>query len=360
MHNEFSMAGYDRIKTEYPIDFVVTFVDGNDPVWREKMLRYRGGDAEPPIKDHRSWDNLHYWFRCVAMFAPWVNRIFLVTDHQIPSWLNTDHSKIVAVDHKDFIPEKYLPVFSPNPIELNLHRITGLSEHFVYFNDDTFITSEVEPEYFFRDGLPCDYAVESPFISKDPLFSHILSNDVALINTKYDRRRVLYEHRAKFYSMSYPEGRRQNLIFSMLRTEGFFGFENLHMPSPFLKSAYEAVWNEFPTVLETVCQNRFRSDSDVNQYIVRYWQYLNGMFFPDYWGKTCKFIRLGDADDKDSSIMRACEAIRDQNIKLICLNDTTVEHFDEAKTAINSAFDSIVHNVCGFETVPADPVGERL
>ena len=93
-------------------------------------------------------------------FAPWVNHIYFVTWGHIPSWLNTDHPKLTVVKHEDYIPKQYLPTFSSHPIELNMHRIRGLSEQFVYFNDDTFIINKMEPEDFFRNGLPRDYCIE--------------------------------------------------------------------------------------------------------------------------------------------------------------------------------------------------------
>ena len=70
------------------------------------------------------------------------------------TWLNTENPKLTVVNHKDYIPEEYLPTFSSHPIELNLHRIKGLSEQFVYFNDDTFIINAMQPEDFFKKGLP--------------------------------------------------------------------------------------------------------------------------------------------------------------------------------------------------------------
>ena len=83
-------------------------------------------------------DNLQYWFRGVGKFAPWVNRIHFITYGHLPPWLNVDHPKINIVRHTDYIPKKYLPTFNSHVIELNIHRIEGLANCFVYFNDDTF------------------------------------------------------------------------------------------------------------------------------------------------------------------------------------------------------------------------------
>lgn len=71
-----------------------------------------------------------YWFRGVEKFAPWVNKVYLVMDNQKPDWLNLESEKLVLVDHKEIINNDYLPVFSSNTIECNIHKIPNLSEHF--------------------------------------------------------------------------------------------------------------------------------------------------------------------------------------------------------------------------------------
>ena len=95
---------------------------------------------------------MRYWFRGIEKFMPFVNKIFFVTWGHIPEWLNTDNEKLVIVNHRDYIPEKYLPTYNSNVIEMNFHRIKDLSECFVNFNDDMFITDYVTEDYFFKKG----------------------------------------------------------------------------------------------------------------------------------------------------------------------------------------------------------------
>src|SRR5699024_4726096 len=145
------------------IDFVLMWVDGNDPEWQKEKEKYDGkslGDKRN-IR-FRDWDNLHYWFRSVEKFAPWVNKIHFVTWGHIPSWLNKKHPKLNIVNHKDFLKEEFLPVFNSRAIEINLHRIPDLAEQFVYFNDDIFITKPVKKTDFFVKGLPKDSAIPNP------------------------------------------------------------------------------------------------------------------------------------------------------------------------------------------------------
>ena len=93
------------------IDFVIPWVDGNDPEWQKEKNLYdesnKTGDST--IVRYRSWDNLQYWFRAVEKFAPWVRKVYFVTCGQKPEWLNAECSKLVLVDHKDYMPEEALP-----------------------------------------------------------------------------------------------------------------------------------------------------------------------------------------------------------------------------------------------------------
>lgn len=337
------------IKNEHKIDFVITYVDDTDINWQKKRQSYLSDSVLSLSKNYRSWDNLHYWFRCVYKYAPWVNKIYLVTDKQVPEWLNIQNEKIIVVNHEDFIPKEYLPVFSSHPIELNLHRIKGLNEHFVYFNDDTFLTGYVDSDYFFQDGLPCDYAVESPFGASDPRFAHICINNILAVNKKYNRRDFIINNRKRLYSSSYKYGKYKNIYFSLFKNEDFFGFESLHLPTCMLKSAYENVWKEFYDELNKTCSHRFRDDSDVNQYIITYWMYMHGLYHPYNWRNNSRLFQLNDTNSIKNNILNACNAILDPNIKLVCINDAIVDDFTNTKKVINDSFDLIVPERCEYE-----------
>ena len=98
----------------------------------------------------RDNDELRYSLRSIWRFAPWVRHVFLVTNGQVPNWLNLDHPRITLVTHDDIYPNRsHLPTFSSPSIESHLHRISGLAEHYVYFNDDVLLGNEVSPEDFF-------------------------------------------------------------------------------------------------------------------------------------------------------------------------------------------------------------------
>ena len=149
----------------YPIDFVLFWVDPENRQWQQEKAEYRAKAFGIPEQEaslairYRDWDNLQYWFRGVEKYAPWVRKIYFVTWGAVPKWLNTEHPKLEIIYDRDILPEGCAPVFSPNPKEINLHRIPGLSEHFVYFNDDMFLTQNTVPGDFFEGGLPREMAV---------------------------------------------------------------------------------------------------------------------------------------------------------------------------------------------------------
>lgn len=218
------------------IDVVIPWVDPTDKEWqasKNKFLKDLNNDKVDNSENRfRDWDNFKYVFRGIDKFMPWVHKIYLITCGQVPDWMNKEaDDRLVIVNHSDYIPKEYLPTFSSHPIELNLHRIKELSEHFIYLNDDFFVINETSPEDFFVDGLPCDYALEDPITPdhKD-IFNNILINNMVLLNSHYDRRTVLKEQKKKFYSMCDKKAFVTNMCFRPLKRNHFsvFTIHTLH------------------------------------------------------------------------------------------------------------------------------------
>ncbi|MGQ4514086.1 stealth conserved region 3 domain-containing protein [Streptomyces sp. DW26H14] len=143
---------------DFPIDVVYTWVDGSDPDWQRKRARHSGAAYhEEAANDARylSRDELRYSLRSLHLYAPWVRTVYLVTDRQAPAWLNAEHPGIQLVDHRDvFQDPSWLPTFNSHAIESQLHHIDGLSEHFLYFNDDVLLGRETTPgDFFFASGI---------------------------------------------------------------------------------------------------------------------------------------------------------------------------------------------------------------
>ena len=332
------------------IDFVLLWVDGNDRDWRDLKNKYAkdGQDVDDSENRYRDWDILKYWFRSVEKNAPWVHKIYFVTCGQTPSWLNTEHEKIVLVNHKDFMPEEYLPTFSSHPIEWNMHRIKGLSEHFVYFNDDMFLGNVCSEEDFFKDGLPCDQAVEEPYsFNERTVFNDILANNMVVINSHFNRKEILKKYHGKFYNLKDGRAFVKNTALSVLKRDDFFGFEYQHIPQPFLKSMFERVWEENAEWIDETCHNRFRSRDDISPYVIKFYQFLTGEFSPVNIRKNGLAIHLDD--EKEKNIGFACESIVNKKYKLLCLNDARVRDFEAAGKLIREAFETVYPEKCSFE-----------
>ena len=140
------------------IDLVYLWVDGNDEKWLAKKNEALAKVGKPLVKssigDNRWRDNdeLKYSLRSVEKFAPWINHIFIITDEQTPAWLNTESSKVSIINQNDLIPTKYQPLYNSNAIEMFLHKIPNLSEHFLYANDDMFFGKPLTPDFFFDEN----------------------------------------------------------------------------------------------------------------------------------------------------------------------------------------------------------------
>lgn len=152
---------------DFPIDAVVTWVDGNDLVHQEKLNRYLVQIGRKPRSASRARFNsigeIDYCIKSLLKFAPFLRRIFIVTDAQMPPMFKfldelslSDREKLVLVDHRQIFPEDVdcLPTFNSLTIETVLHRIPGLSEHFVYLNDDFFLINPVKRQDWFDEGMP--------------------------------------------------------------------------------------------------------------------------------------------------------------------------------------------------------------
>ena len=301
-------------QTAYPIDFVIPWVDGSDPQWQKLRSRYTGDPSQIREAQYREWGLLKYWFRSVEKYAPWVNRIHFVTCGQIPDWLNRAHPKLHCVDHRAYIPEAYLPTFSSHSIELNLHRIPGLAEHFVYFNDDMFLNGPVTEEDFLIRGLPRESAVLqllSPVDITDP-FGHVLWNDMALINKHFRKREVLTGSWHKWYHPVYGK----QLFRNLYCTPGsrFSLLYNFHIASSMRKSTFEEVWKLEPEILDRTCRNRFRTGQDVNQYLVSWYNLCKGEFIPRR-ADFGQYYMIGQNTEK------LCRDILAHKHKIICVND---------------------------------------
>ncbi len=209
------------------------------------------GKTDNRFNDH---EELRYSLRSVARYAPFVNHIYIITMNQRPIWL-ADHPKITIVDHAEIFRNlDDLPTFNSHALESNIHRVPGLSEHFIYFNDDVFLGAPVQPEYFFVG----------------------------------DQLNVLFE---KGLTPSGPPQENETVYRRALRNMNAFLDEHFigeprqrlcHAPFALRKSYIEDFERKFPHIFAINSSHRFRSEHDytlTNGLLQYYWKYQGKIVF---------------------------------------------------------------------------------
>lgn len=245
------------MEKEEPIDVVITWVDGQDPMHTQKMLHYlkpedrRADDIAGPTR-YASNGEIYYCVAAVLRFAPFVRKIFIVTDNQSPVGLdrfvenNFPENKIPVeiIDHKLIFRgyEEYLPTFNATTIETVLYRIPDLSEHFVYLNDDFFLLRPVSPADWYREGKS---------IARGEWSNLIVGDLLSLLKPRKNGKRPL-----GFKDM-------------MRATAHFLGyrwryFHIQHNPHPLQKSVFERFFAEHENVLIDNLQYRFRDRKQIH------------------------------------------------------------------------------------------------
>ncbi len=340
-------------KMSAPIDFVVLWVDGSDPAWIAEKAKYQNVDNVAHRSDqgaarYRDWDIFQYWFRAVEKYAPWVRNVYLVTCGHVPAWLNLDAPKLRHITHKDIMPHEALPTFNSSAIESCIHRIKGLSEHFVYFNDDIFLNRPVSPEDYFSGGLPNYSAVAIPTISiSNSAFDHKRFAAIGAINYKFkgEISQRIIANSEKWFASQYGSliefnifAAQRNLLPGM-----FFS----HMAVPFRKSTFETVWNEFPDLLEPTVIQRFRQPQHVSHQLISLWDIMEGNFHPvpcehhgkGFWNPINQLEEIQDA-------------ILGKKFRDICINDSEFvshEEYMTAKKVIGRSFELVFPEKSSFE-----------
>jgi len=146
-------------KQEYDIDLVYLWVDGSDEKWlarKNAFLEIESLETQNNCKGRYTDNNeLKYSLRSVEKFAPWIRKIFIITDNQIPDWLSTANPQLTIIDHTEILPKEALPCYNASVLEYFIYKIPNLAEHFLFSNDDTMFNAPLTPGFFFTDdGFP--------------------------------------------------------------------------------------------------------------------------------------------------------------------------------------------------------------
>ncbi|MBR4385378.1 MAG: Stealth CR1 domain-containing protein [Treponema sp.] len=327
----------------FDIDFVIPWVDGADIEWQKQFNLYLPeGKAGIDIGTNRYRDNglLRYWFRGVETFAPWVRKIHFITAGHKPEWLNINNPKLHFVKHTDYIPKEYLPTFNSSVIELMLHKIPDLSEHFVHFNDDFFLINPVNPEnYFTSDGKVKDSAIfRSIPISE---YGRILLSDEIMIDKCIDRKDLFRKNKSKWFSLKYKRRILQNLYFSKRIEDAYL--ECCHFSRPLTKTSISNGWEICEKELFNAMKNRYRTGYDLTICFFRILNLYRGNFEPI----NNEENRILTDIDKD--INKICNSIKGKTVREIVINDSICENYDNRLKQVKAAFEYKFPKKSSFE-----------
>jgi hypothetical protein len=313
----------------HPIDIVYLWVDGSDPKWlsiknsyskiyQEETVFIADACIDSRFSDH---EELKYSLRSLVKFAPFFNHIYIITMNQSPHWL-LDHPKITIVDHQQvFNDPEDLPTFNSQAIESHLHRIPGLAEHFVYFNDDVLLGKRVSPYDFFTQDGKINVLFEKGFtVSSSPevqatMYRKAWVNSNLLLDTHFT---------------SEPRRRLS------------------HAPFALRKSLIQEVESRFPLIFIGNSAHKFRSDQDFNlsngllQYIWRYQGYVE---------KGCltnKMISLY-SNERFAESKEALDSFLGSPLHTLCIQDCTTEDSIEVSQCLKNFFETLLPEAAPWE-----------
>lgn len=290
---------------DIPVDIVYTWVDNQDIEWVAKKNKYLP-NIETLVSsiDNARFENhneLYYSILSVRKYLPWIRNIFIITDKQTPNWLKkSDNIKII--DHKEIIDSQYLPTFNSHVIEANLHKISDLSEYFIYFNDDVLVARPLSKYHFFRKN-----GLQSIFVTEKSLEKMQLKGikTPTLLASK-NSNLVL----KKNYGVT---------IDSPL----------VHTYVPLRKSIFKECYEKNIDQINSFQKNKYRAKDDLNMatFLVPWWTYLCGkaVITPE----LCYYfnIRSPHAESQYRRLLQS--KMNKTSPHSMCLNDFKAENTDE-------------------------------
>lgn len=292
------------------IDLLYLWVNGNDPKWMAKRDAFIGKPSEKTENckgRYADSGELKYSLRSVEKYAPWIRKIFIVTDDQVPEWLDTTNPKIRIVDHKEILPAESLPCFNSSLLEHFFHNIPDLSEHFIYANDDMLMGRSVRQEDFFaEDGLPIICMNRRPFRKlglwlkekvqrkKQSLYVKIVNNAALLVEKKYGK---------------------------------YYGCKAHHNMDAYLKSTLAKVHTDFHEEISAMFAHHMRSEEDIQRSLFYYVALAENLGHLRYVDDKHSF-RLHIDNRKHYAKIEKCNPL------LFCMNDSEYASDDDRRVSI--------------------------
>ena len=299
-------VAFARGKEDFDVDLVYLWCDGDDPIFADQknywLKQEEGKKSLNAVADGRfvQVDELKYSLRSVEKYMPWIHHIYIVTDGQIPSWLNTKHPKITIVDHSEIISKEYLPVFNASAIETSIYKIPNLSEHFLFANDDMFVNRPVEKEFFFK-GEKVIVRIFEAVLKETSLYHAMLGNAISLIERDFGQKTFFSERNC----------------------------EPHHNIDAYLKSDYQACAEHFEKEFTETLTHRFRKETSVQRFIISIWSFVKGhaiikkIAVDEKAEKTMDSLYMTNRRDQVSALLKIYQPA------LFCINDTEYSTWED-------------------------------
>ena len=316
------------------IDMVYLWCDGNEKAFKERknafLQKENQNFNEEVDGEKRFFDNeeLRYSLRSLEQYAPWINHVYIVTDRQTPKWLNLNYDKVSIVDHSEILPPHSIPCFNSAVIEYFLAFIPGLSEKFLYGNDDMFFGAYVTPDYFFNGKKPI-VRVKRLRPEKHKEFTFSQSNNLTIytwVGTIFNSLNILN----KFYNKN-------------------FYYQLHHNIDSYTKTNFLATYKKFENELSKRFDNRFRKENDIERTLFSLDAVYSGnadlkiVDRPKPWRRRLHWLKKVDYDSYVAidSNQKDLKEILKYKPKLFCLNsgpDSSVKAKQIAKEFMELLF----------------------
>lgn len=335
-HRPAVLAVPDAAEIDFEVDAVYMWVSGADPAWQERQQEaFRRLHLQDPTIDeaaqsavrYRDRGELRASMRSLEMYAPWIRRIFLVTDDQRPEWLDLNSDRVTVVDHREiFSDPSVLPCFNSRAIGSQLHRIPGLAEHYLVVNDDVMFNRAVSPyDFFTGEGFMKIVLSRSRLARLDPekltALERSRTNSAGLIKATH--------------------GATPTRVFA-------------HIPLTQSKQIAEEISQRYAAEVAQTIQHPFRSplDYETNAWLHQY----RAMFTHRAMVTQTPYVYTSPTEGKPRELMDTGEAFADA--LFVCLNDNVAPD-EEADDAWLASWLSRFYPVpAAFEVVedaPGDP-----
>ena len=275
-----------------PIDLVVTWVCP-DPVNDTLRDYYSGTSSASKSSRTQSREELLCLLRGVDMFAPWINHVYIVSNTGYPAWLDVDNARVTVVTDDVIFPDpSCLPTFNSQAVESRLHHIPGLSEKYLYCNDDMFFGSPVSPSDFF------DEQGRARFFPSGRIYGRMLSDFWKLGN----------------YTKSVHQTKSILKVYSGINVKNHI----LHQATPMLKSVAFSAEETYSDIFHRQARMRLRWGSHVSCHIYT--------LFVHYGLHVGKFVKSNISSvfltwEKRNTIDKKLKKARKNPPKLLCINN---------------------------------------